>query len=119
MISENCNNCCCDHNRITCKRINDGSKINSNIVPPNTEKRIKLFLALKFDFYKCELTNFNVNQDILKERLKDRNIPINNNHWYVSCDYDGRDSLLDHFRMGWCIVHYTDGVVYDTVDMVS
>jgi len=109
----------CNENRIICKNIHKSSQFKSDVIPLNTLIRTKLFLAVKYEFYMCEITNIEDNQEQIRRILKSRNIPINDNPWYISCDYDGRNYYNNHFRCGWCIVHYMDGIVYDSVGLVS
>lgn len=119
MSSDCCKGCECDENRILCKKMLDGNGFNNRKIRPDMFRKTKLYLALKYDFYTCELTNIGYDQEFLKNRLKTCDIPINDNCEYISCEYDGRDCVLDHFRTGWCIVHPIDGIVYDSVGFVS
>ena len=120
MTENKCKGCECDENRILCKKlIENYSGFNNPKIRPDMFRKTKLYLALKHGFYTCKLTNVNVDQEYLKGRLRDHDIPINENCQYISCNYDGREYLLDHMRMGWCIVHTTDGIVEDVVELVS
>jgi len=114
-------NCCneCDENRIICKKDYKTATFKSKIVSPDILRRAQLFLAIEHDFYMCKLTNIDDNQEHIKKVLKSRNVPINDNLWYISCDYDGRNYYNDHFMCGWCIIHHKDGIVYDSVGLVS
>ena len=76
-------------------------------------------LALKYEFYQCELSDITQDNKRLSERLKNNGINPKQYGDYYSCSYYGRESLLNHFRTGWLIFHVVDGIVLDNVELVS
>lgn len=132
-------NCCgfgCDKNRVICKHLKienssdyqeyqkSDKKDNRLLKRIIFEQRSKLLLAVKYDFYMCELTVVEDDDAKLIKFLKNNDIQIDNieddeNHSLMMYDYYGRNMINDHFRMGTCIILNRKEIIWDFVDLVS